>query len=294
MLENAMRLIEIFEKFLIEDAADDILNPLIKNGIDVSKYLEFGKIVLKKLDRKQWFYALVRHHYSNIPKTKYQFDGNDLQYNIDDLMIKLKHFFDLNIDKINTIFKLDTHVEPLLQTFTQIETEKQEQNKSYEKTLIHHNNSYKDKKYTPEQLLPIIKIKNKDFAWFKMPVGGCSVEANSMGHCGNGTGQPGQNLLSFREHISGETWRPYLTFILEKDGFLGEMKARNNQRPADYLHPGIIQLLKSGNIKGLRGGGYMPENNFNIFQLSDEDIEKVSEFTPQFYKDIISGSILKI
>jgi hypothetical protein len=61
-----------------------------------------------------------------------------------------------------------------------------------------------------------------------------------------------------------------LTFILEPDGTLGEMKARGNNKPAPKYHPQIMQLLLSNIVKGIGGMGYLPDMNFSVFDLDDQ------------------------
>lgn len=136
-----------------------------------------------------------------------------------------------------------------------------------------------------------------NFHWVMLNRGGCRKEANAMGHCGNGSGRPGQRLLSLRKLIKmpnkDEFWRPSLTFILEDDGYLGEMKGRGNQKPSEKYHPHIVELLKKTSlIKGIRGGGYMAENNFSMSDLNDDQKETLYAINPElmgpldYYKKI--------
>jgi len=90
-----------------------------------------------------------------------------------------------------------------------------------------------------------------------------------MGHCGN-TGSPsdGETILSLRKHVEGDLWSPHLTFILDRDGWLGEMKGRANDKPAERYHRMIIALLKNPKVVGIKGGGHAPEANFALDDLS--------------------------
>jgi hypothetical protein len=67
------------------------------------------------------------------------------------------------------------------------------------------------------------------------------------------------------------------TFILDADGQLGEMKGRGNDKPAARYHPYILALLRHDMIRGIKGGGYMPENNFSM-----------SDFDPQTREQLIA------
>jgi len=124
-------------------------------------------------------------------------------------------------------------------------------------------------------------------AWWNLGVGGCPLEAKSMGHCGNGFGNPGDQVLSLRKrmNIQGEMQDvPFLTFILDKRGNLGEMKGRNNDKPVPRYHPYIIALLEKPaditGISGIKGGGYKPENNFSLKDLDEQTRERLLAANP--------------
>ncbi len=122
------------------------------------------------------------------------------------------------------------------------------------------------------------------FMWVDLDKGVCRREGDAMGHCGNaGNPQSGETILSLRKRdtVEGKTyWTPFLTFILDSKGYLGEMKGRGNQKPADRYHKYIVPLLKSDLIKGMKGGGYMPENNFALADLPDAEFRALAEEKP--------------
>jgi len=119
------------------------------------------------------------------------------------------------------------------------------------------------------------------YAWVKLDKEYCDLEGRAMGHCGN-TASPkaGDRLLSFRTKIDGGRQRPHLTFILDKNGFLGEMKGRGNDKPSEKYHPYIVDLLQKDFVKGIKGGGYMPENNFDLSDLDDSTREQLIDAKP--------------
>jgi len=126
-------------------------------------------------------------------------------------------------------------------------------------------------------------------AWWNLGVGGCPIEAKSMGHCGNGMGRPGEKVLSLRKRmvIGGKPQDvPFLTFILDKRGYLGEMKGRNNDKPVPRYHPYIVALLdapeEQTGVHGIKGGGYKPENNFSLTDLDEETRERLITQNPRF------------
>lgn len=126
----------------------------------------------------------------------------------------------------------------------------------------------------------LIDFKN-GWAWWQLNRGSCSEEAKAMGHCGNvGGARSGDRILSLRKQ-SSHGWRPSLTFILEGDGYLGEMKGRGNDKPASQYHPYIVRLLELPLIKGIRGGGYLPQSNFKLSDLPEEEIKELAQFKPE-------------
>ena len=125
-----------------------------------------------------------------------------------------------------------------------------------------------------------ILIKFPDgYAWWLLDRGYCSEEAKAMGHCGNAGAADGDRILSLRQP-KGKEWYPYLTFILDGAGQLGEMKGRNNDKPVAKYHPYIIALLKNDIVKDIKGGGYKPENNFSVADLTPEQREDLYKLKP--------------
>lgn len=109
-----------------------------------------------------------------------------------------------------------------------------------------------------------------------------------MGHCGNSPrrGEKNVSILSLREpkqYGKEKLWYPHLTFILNgpgETGVLGEMKGRNNDKPVPKYHPYIIELLKDPRIKGIVGGGYLPEHNFSMNDLTKEQRMEIAAVNP--------------
>jgi len=125
------------------------------------------------------------------------------------------------------------------------------------------------------------------FAWWNTNESSCSKEGSAMGHCGNNQGSrnPHDKLLSLRQDVTrgGNTYQiPYLTFILDEDGYLGEMKGRNNQKPSEKYFPYIVALLKSKYVDGIKGGGYDPANNFHISDLPNNVRDELISINPDF------------
>ncbi len=117
--------------------------------------------------------------------------------------------------------------------------------------------------------------------WMQLDRAACRQEGDAMGHCGNvPSQQPGETILSLRQPVKkgGEKfWKPYLTFILDANGHLGEMKGRFNLKPSlahreghapSDFHDEIEALLRLPIIRGIKGG-YKPEQNFFLGDLGD-------------------------
>jgi hypothetical protein len=118
------------------------------------------------------------------------------------------------------------------------------------------------------------------WAWFDLEKSSCSEEGDAMGHCGNGAGSYNETVLSLRQNVGGNFWEPHVTFILDSDGYIGEMKGRNNEKPIEKYHGMIIALLKDDRVEGIKGGGYMPENNFSLDDLTAEEQKELKALKP--------------
>jgi hypothetical protein len=123
------------------------------------------------------------------------------------------------------------------------------------------------------------------WAWWLLGRGYCSEEAAAMGHCGNINGKfnTDERILSLRRPLKGGTaehWEPFLTFILDGEGWLGEMKGRGNEKPAERYHKYITALLENKAIKGVKGGGYLPSHNFKLNDLDIEERKRLREINP--------------
>jgi hypothetical protein len=139
----------------------------------------------------------------------------------------------------------------------------------------------------------ILSFNGGKEAWFDLKRASCRAEGQSMGHCGNNPrSNTNDTILSFRsiKRYKGITLSvPHLTFILNDEGELTESKGRGNDKPATKYHPYIIALLllkdpqdsSSYLIKKIVGGGYKPENNFYLKDLSKENLTKLLAERPE-------------
>jgi len=115
----------------------------------------------------------------------------------------------------------------------------------------------------------------KGWHWLSLDKGYCSDEARAMGHCGNTGATKGDNILSLRDPEG----YAHLTFIVNNK-MLGEAKGRGNAKPVKRYHPAIIALLKSDWIGTIKGGGYLPENNFTFEDLNKNEQQEIMKQKP--------------
>lgn len=140
--------------------------------------------------------------------------------------------------------------------------------------------------------------------WWILNRAYCSDEGRSGHHCGNvvGKNRTNQRILSLRNNAN----QVILTFILEPDidsnklnmkipsGYLGEMKAKGNNKPQESYHPQIMKLLLSPVVKGIRGEGFLPHMNFSIFDLSEKDLKIIDEKKPSLIEDQIKITPIEV
>lgn len=116
--------------------------------------------------------------------------------------------------------------------------------------------------------------------WVLLDRGYCSEERDAMEHCGNAGYVEDDRILSLREPMKNGKQKPHLTFILNQ-GVLGEMKGYKNSKPAKKFHKEIVELLKDPRIKSIKGGGYKPENNFQLRDLSESEQKEILTMKPE-------------
>jgi hypothetical protein len=190
--------------------------------------------------------------------------------NINQYHRSLEHFISLPIPKLQSLNPRWATPNELTLLYQEIEKEWQENRTQF----IPRN---------PNDGKIIIQFPD-GFVWVDLQRHECEAEGDAMGHCGNtASGEEGETILSLRQLVKkgkSQFWHPFLTFILDANGFLGEMKGRANKKPAARYHPYIIKLLESDIIKGIKGGGYAPESNFDMSDLPKNVAEQLFEKNP--------------
>lgn len=262
---------------------------------DIEQNISWAKSVLKKNDRIVWFLRLIKLHwlerlnsmrFTNVEQdkvleiskilkreidiTKSKSNVNSYRdYQISNVVRSLEHFLSLDrVSKIQNHTWSNESPNNLLGIFRGYEREWQEESTDSGVSIR-------------EGDTLLIPFDGGSKAWWLLSRGACRDEADAMGHCGNVPSQKsGDRIISFRIKSDNNLWTPKLTFILHKDGYLGEMKGRANEKPAARYHPYIVELLKNDIIKGIRGGGYASENNFSLEDLSENVRKDLIDLKP--------------
>ena len=312
MSQDIKNILNLFETMLTEapnysDMFNDIRKVIKQNNAaypdhqfdataieaEINQTIAKAKASLKKSDRVVWFLRLWKMGLSfkkfmlsdpgtqllkklisdlKIKNPRFEPDKTIWLYNNSDTVLnRFAHWFSLPVNDIqNLTFEFQTW-EEIRDYFANAERVWQERATQ----LIPHEENDGE---------VILKFPD-GFFWQHLPRGGCGIEGKAMGHCGNVPSQrEGDTILSLRQIVKdkGKTFvRPSLTFILDKDGMLGEMKGRNNNPPDKKYYPHIVSLLKLPIIKGIKGGGYKPENNFRLSKLDDATHEELLKQKPE-------------
>lgn len=219
----------------------------------------------ERVERLEKIFQKLTKRYINDPNIPYDIRTFDQHFGLDDLSQHWGAMFEQS-PQVNAIeWKADMDPADLI---TELRIAESEWGKKQSQEI------------EPEPDDQII-IDYGKYAWVKLDREYCETEGRAMEHCGNtGTPQAGDRILSFRTKIDDKKQKPHLTFILDKDGFLGEMKGRRNQKPSEKYHPYIIDLLQKDFVKGIKSGGYMAQNNFSLRDLDTEQREQLIKQKP--------------
>jgi hypothetical protein len=226
----------------------------------INDQVKWAKAIFKKDDKVVWWMKLVKNSFTD--------ETIDLQK----IGTNISHYFGYDIPALND-YQFGT------KTAQQILTDLNQIYKKWESNQV--------PKIEPEaDDYKLITFKDGS-AWWFVNRAFCNKEGNSGKHCGNVTGKSktDQRILSYRinDYVK-------LTFILEPNGHLGEMKAFNNQKPDPKYHNVIMSLLLNPIVKGIEGGGYLADNNFSIFDLNEKNLQVIQTQKPKLIADQIKIS----
>ena len=267
---------------LLTEAAYDGMITAIKTQLPdqiqyVDQNAQWAKQYLKKQDRIVWYLKILKAFLLDQLTTQilgtYKFES------MEKLQQDILHFYGFNDPKIEQYQYQSQSIGQVIQDLHNLENiwkQKQETNRGV--------------KQQPGDY-ELFKF-NDGTAWWFVNRAYCPDEGRSGQHCGNVVGrhETNQRILSLRNSAD----QVILTFILEPNGTLGEMKAKGNQKPQETFHPQIMKLLMWDKIKGISGQGYLPDANFSIFDLNDNNLNYIEKNKPQLIQDQIKTTPIEI
>lgn len=266
------KMLSFKEFLLLEGTSYDAKLASMKNkhGEIVQEYFDKIEPLVKQQDNVLWFLQFLEQNLESLKE-------------VDDLIIQFKDHYKDYLDKVQFKGKNKVQVLTALENLYNKDKAKEDKNKGIEPQAT-------------DEIL--IKCASGNSWWF-VDRAFCSEEARSGNHCGNVVGKEktDQRIISLRNPSN----QVILTFILESDNTLGEMKAKGNLKPSKDYHADIMELLthkpfiltkgskkENFQISGISGKGYLPHMNFSIFDLSEEDIMKIHVHNKKFITDQIS------
>lgn len=287
--------IDLFENEVLMEKQDyegmfakyfQLLDPRVEKRDNIRQHvlakIQETKALLRKKDRIVYYLKILRTRaivdapfIAQDIKNKYSSQyleefGETIDQSRDFTLSNLKHYLSQPIPELQTVAFAGKKPSQIIAEFAAIETE----------WIATRDNSG----FADDESQILIDFKDGWF-WVHVPRAYCSKEADAMGHCGNSPRDGSDDtILSLRRRIEADgkiLWKPALTFILESDGMLGEMKGRANTKPAARYHPMIVALLKLPLIKGIRGGGYMASNNFALSDLDNKTRMELLNLKPE-------------
>ena len=114
----------------------------------------------------------------------------------------------------------------------------------------------------------------------------CAKSHESMGHCAEATRSDMYllRLIKNDEEFVTADWHPTYKYIIQ-------LKGKQNQKPIPKYYPYILWLIsESGIIDELRTDeGYEPENNFQLSDLSENDIISLLVKNKKLIQNILSS-----
>ncbi|CAH7425449.1 hypothetical protein VCHA53O466_50448 [Vibrio chagasii] len=212
-------------------------------------------------------------------------NGRNVQHyamNQDEFDQKLQHFKDANIASVNN-YQYEN--QPIISAFSELEALEEEWKEKQSRRI---NVDFDD----------VDVVYEKDgYQIMNLNVSGCSEEGAAMGHCGNGSGNSDQRVLSLRSKNSDGTWTPHVTIIMNncefnadgtiKSGVTGEIKGYGNEKPSEKYHKIMADFLRSEPfVHGMKGGGYLPENNLSLFDFDKDTLSTLLAEKPNFLSSI--------
>jgi IMP cyclohydrolase len=252
-----MKIGELLREAAYDLLVDAVIRQFPEQREFVKGHVQWAKEALKNPDRIIWYLRILRAELEG--KLGPDLLGNYRWRGIQQLGTDVAHFYGYNYAPIENYRFGKNTVSDVIGALTKFERDW----KSKQDT---------DRGVEPQEGDYRLLEFGGGYAWWWVNRAYCDEEGRSGKHCGNVAGKniSDQHILSFRNAKN----QVLLTFILEPDGTLGEMKAKSNQKPAAKYHPYIVPLLKLDIIKGIAkwNGQYAPGANFNMFDLNEDQL----------------------
>jgi len=121
----------------------------------------------------------------------------------------------------------------------------------------------------------IIKAYPDGYYWINLQKSNCDKEARAMGHCGSGSGI----LYSLRKNK-----HPYLTGDVHRNNLI-QLRGRANTKPKVEYHNFIMDFLldPAVQINSMNPSSYRPEQNFELKDLSLENLIRLYQSKPRLF-----------
>jgi hypothetical protein len=126
--------------------------------------------------------------------------------------------------------------------------------------------------------------KGYGYYWVNLETRDCTEESKRMGHCGRSAGVLySLRLTSPIENTKFSKNKSLVTASVNDDGTLLQMKGPHNKKPSEELHPYIVPFILSDVVENL-GSEYASDQDFQLVDLSDEEIKKIYEEKPDLFE----------
>jgi len=283
LTKRPIKYIDIGGEELFEAAYDSMITSMKQKFPNqtnmITQQVNWAKQSLKKADRIVWYLRIVQAFISDNLGTDLL--GDYKFQSLEQLQADITHFYGYQYAPIENYVFQKQKVSDVISDLGKFEDQwKKKQNT--EKGVEPRSGDYK--------LLEF----GGGYAWWFVNRAYCSDEGRSGSHCGNIAGKQKrkQRILSFRNANN----QVLLTFILEPNGSLGEMKAKNNQKPSEKFHPYIVKLLDLSMITGIADGKgqYAPDANFNMFDLTEQQLNYFLQKKPALIETQVSSTPVQI
>jgi len=283
LTKRPIKYIDIGGEELFEAAYDSMITSMKQKFPNqtnmITQQVNWAKQSLKKADRIVWYLRVVQAFISGNLGTDLL--GDYKFQSLEQLQADITHFYGYQYAPIENYVFQKQKVSDVISDLGKLEDQWRKKQNT-EKGVEPRRGDYK--------LLEF----GGGYAWWFVNRAYCPDEGRSGSHCGNIAGKQNrkQRILSFRNANN----QVLLTFILEPNGSLGEMKAKNNQKPSEKFHPYIVKLLDLSMITGIADGKgqYAPDANFNMFDLTEQQLNYFLQKKPALVETQVSSTPVQL